>query len=737
MSEGTLQSRDDGEFDLDLFFFGAEPSAVQSDMVSMLDRGAETCSGALQPSVRGGATANVLSDTSCLSSSQNGLLPPHFMSQGIQQSDGDLASCCSRESSWGMCSTSTLQITLSRTSPDKVIQADRSPSDISSIIAHLRSLASEAIDNSTRPDLEKSDSYEQAKPDNERTDDHIPNTASGSSNCLEKQLDFQDILGTETSGGQYSFINVESNVNGKSSSKSYICSYCGKSCPCRSAFIRHQRIHTGEKPYHCTECSKSFIQSSDYNNHMRSHTGEKPYSCAECGKNFSRSTYLVTHSRTHTKEKPYLCTVCGKSFIQHSHLSLHLRIHSGEKPYICIECGNCFSRSSTLLKHKKSHRRKTFQVYKKRNKETDQSTYINEKALSWEALVEGNEESSLDPPQIEVKMENDETLGYLQQTKSCQKSHKSDKKISRKSSRNALEKYPVHDESSGENLGPLSHHRKRNVQPVDNKKIEILCMEDAQTSSPSTENATNPVKMEDNPQSQNADFCTKSENSKDSKTNPDCMNAAMTADPLLPGAGDNGKPCERAPPGSQDISWSRTQNSQEKSSSYICSYCGKGCPCKSAFLRHQRIHTGEKPYSCSECGKSFIQSSDYNNHLRSHTGEKPYSCQECGKGFSRSTYLMTHSRIHTKEKPYTCADCGKSFIQHSHLAIHSRIHSGEKPYTCFECGKPFSRSSTLAKHQKSHSKKKVQPLFAANSSALLPATSPTPLSITQESSEGP
>uniref|UniRef100_A0A803JUR8 C2H2-type domain-containing protein n=1 Tax=Xenopus tropicalis TaxID=8364 RepID=A0A803JUR8_XENTR len=273
------------------------------------------------------------------------------------------------------------------------------------------------------------------------------------------RVELQESLG----GAQYSLANVLSVFKGKSNAKKYICSDCGKSCPCHSAYIRHQRIHTGEKPYSCTECGKSFIQSSDYNNHVRSHTGEKPYSCAECGKSFSRSTYLLTHSRTHTKEKPYKCNVCSKSFGQHSHLALHLRIHSGEKPYICIECGNSFSRSSTLVKHKKSHRRKTLHVCVKRNE--------GEASGTWGAESE------------------------------C---------------------FPVGTSSCG----------KRSFRALLVSQTSV---------------------------------------------------------------------CGAAP-------------------SYICTYCGKAAPCQSAFLRHQRIHTGEKPYSCSECGKSFIQSSDYNNHLRSHTG---------------------------------------------------------------------------------------------------------------------
>ncbi|KAM8967222.1 uncharacterized protein RCH25_025925 [Pelodytes ibericus] len=705
MSEGTLHVRDDGEFDLDLFFFGSEPPAGQSDMVSILDRGAD--SGVLQATARGGAGLNILPDDASITSSQQGLVSPHFLPQGVQLMNSDGSPCYSRDSSWGMCSSSTLQITLSRTSTDKAFQSDRSPSDISSIIAHLRSLASETPDSSGRLDVDGADKTDSCadnraetptKLDNKRTTCNSTHTTTTAASGPEKQMDLQDILGNEAVG-QFPFTIVETNLKRKSAAKIYICSYCGKSCPCRSAFVRHQRIHTGEKPYHCTDCGKSFIQSSDYNNHMRSHTGEKPYTCAKCGKTFSRSTYLVTHSRTHTKEKPYLCTVCGKSFIQHSHLALHLRIHSGERPYICIECGNCFSRSSTLVRHKKSHRRKTFHVYKKKNE--DRLVFMPSVPLP-----EGTEEV---PPKVkDIKLENCE----MSQKPSCGKHCKGERKSPHRPLR--VGKYVVCDKGSRESTGLFTGQRKipwkKKSKQRDKSTGESSCNGDTET--PKCSVGT--VKVEDcppgeTPQDTNSELklcsITENQSTKDSATDHSLDMETFPNLNLANTTAENGKTYNRMNSvNTNSMNSGVERESTPKKATYMCSYCGKCCPCKSAFLRHQRIHTGEKPYSCSECGKSFIQSSDYNNHRRSHTGEKPYTCGECGKRFSRTSYLMTHSRIHTKEKPYTCADCGKSFVQHSHLAIHSRIHSGEKPYTCSDCGKRFSRSSTLVKHQKSHNK---------------------------------
>ncbi len=135
---------------------------------------------------------------------------------------------------------------------------------------------------------------------------------------------------------------------------------------------------------------------------------------------------------------------------------------------------------------------------------------------------------------------------------------------------------------------------------------------------------------------------------------------------------------------------------------YSCAVCSKTFVTTGDLKKHQLVHTGERPFQCEECGKAYKDIRNLVFHKREHQGEGAYiyECDMCEKRFVARERLVKHQLIHTGDKPFQCELCEKAFSTKSSVKEHVlRIHSKVKPFHCDTCDTRFFRISQLRNHK--------------------------------------
>ena len=384
------------------------------------------------------------------------------------------------------------------------------------------------------------------------------------------------------------------------------CSVCGKEFRSVWHKTRHELIHTGVKPYQCTYCDRSFSRLTNKNKHEELHQGkaspslqccfcskmfkeqadllnheqnhrdgeddpnDKPedtdrnkdhrFKCSICDKAFSKNWHRIRHEKSHTDERPYRCSYCDKAFSRDSHRIRHENLHTGKITYQCRYCGQMFKHESLLYNHEKMHS----------PDEAYECSYCDKK-FAWKSVLVIHERSHTGEKPFQCMI-----CGKGFTTRAVMVGH---------------EKAHQGEFAYHCSYCPARFIRKSNV--VEHERIHTgekpfkcaICEKSFRTQSGKIEHERTHEEF----------------NNEEAQGNP-YVSKMANIQPGMPG---------------YDLKQNKIGRGR-RPKIHECEHCGKRWEKLSQKIRHERLHTGDRPYKCGVCNKAFMELGHKKRHEKRH-----------------------------------------------------------------------------------------------------------------------